>query len=79
MSSLSIAAYFPFRPVKVSAQSVSPEAEVAFIDIQPDLRFTPLCHQCGSPAPRVHSRDARWRCASERGPGRAPKRGPLWC
>ena len=59
MSSLSIAAYFPFRRVKVSAQSVSPEAEVAFIDIQPDLRFTPLCPRCGSPAPRVHSRHSR--------------------
>ena len=55
MSTLSIAAYFPFRRVKVSAQSVAHEADVAFIDIQPDLRFTPLCHRCGSPAARVHS------------------------
>ena len=59
MSSLSIAAYFPFSRVKLSAQSVAPEADAAFIDIRPDLRFTPLCHQCGSPAPRVHSSSTR--------------------
>jgi len=59
MSTLSIAAYFPFRRVKVSGQSVAPEADVAFIDIQPDLRFTPLCDRCGSSAPRVHSRHTR--------------------
>lgn len=59
MSTLSIAAYFPFRRVKVSGQSVAAEADVAFIDIEPDLRFTPVCHQCASPAPRVHSRHTR--------------------
>ena len=59
MSTLSIAAYFPFGRVKVSGQSVAPECDVAFIDIQPDLRFTPLCYQCGSPARRVHSRHTR--------------------
>lgn len=59
MSTLSIAAYFPLRRVKVSAQSVAPEADVAFIDIQPDLRFAPLCQECGSPAPRIHSRHVR--------------------
>jgi len=59
MSTLSIAAYFPFSRAKVSGQSVAPECDVAFIDIEPDLRFTPRCHQCGSPAPRVHSSHTR--------------------
>ena len=59
MSTLSIAAYFPFGRVKVSGQSVAPECDVAFIDISPDLRFTPRCHQCGSPSPRVHSSHTR--------------------
>jgi len=59
MSTLSIAAYFPYGRVKVSCQSVAPECDVAFIDISPDLRFTPRCHQCGSPAPRVHSSHTR--------------------
>jgi transposase len=59
MSTLSIALYFPFSRVKVSGQSVAPECDVAFIDISPDLRFTPRCHRCGSPAPRVHSSNTR--------------------
>ncbi len=59
MSTLSIAAYFPFRRVKVSGQSVAPEADVAFIDIEPDLRFAPLCNQCGSVATRVCSHRVR--------------------
>lgn len=59
MSTLSIALYFPFSRVKVSGQSVAPECDVAFIDIRPDLRFTPRCHRCGSPAPRVHSSNTR--------------------
>jgi len=59
MSTLSVAAYFPFGRVKVSGQSVAPECDVAFIDISPDLRFTPRCHQCGSPSPRVHSSHTR--------------------
>ena len=59
MSPTSIAAYFPYGRVKVTGQSVAPECDVVFIDISPDLRFTPRCHQCGSPAPRVHSSHTR--------------------
>lgn len=59
MSSISIAAYFPFRRVKVCRQSVSIEDGVAFIDIAPDERFRALCHQCGARGGWVHSREVR--------------------
>lgn len=59
MSSLSIAAYFPFRRVTISAQSVAPECDIAQIDVRPDLRFTPRCHLCGGPAAGVHSSHTR--------------------
>lgn len=57
MSSLSIAAYFPFARVKVVAQNV--HAEGALIQVQPDLRWHPLCHDCGAPAATVHSQGHR--------------------
>ena len=47
MSSLSIAAYFPFRRVRISGQSVSGEADLAMIDVVPDQRFRPICSRCG--------------------------------
>jgi len=59
MSSISIAAYFPFSRVKVCRQSVSIQDGVAFIDIEPDQRFRPVCHECGARAGWVHSRAAR--------------------
>lgn len=57
MSRLSIAAYFPFRRVKISGQSVM--GDVAVIEVEPDRRFTPICRECGRPARRVHSRQVR--------------------
>lgn len=56
MSSLSIAPYFPFARVKVMSQSVHMECQVpgAVIRLEPDSRFSPLCHTCGQ-AGTVHS------------------------
>ena len=48
MSSLSIAAYFPFRRVCISAQSVAAQADLAVVDVVPDRRFRPICHRCGT-------------------------------
>jgi len=48
MSSLSIAAYFPFRRARISGQSVGAQGDLAMIDLIPDKRFRPICHQCGS-------------------------------
>ena len=59
MSTLSIAAYFPWSRVNVTAQRISADDEVALIDIRPDRRFTPLCHRCGARAARVCSHHVR--------------------
>ena len=59
MSSLSIALYFPFSRVKVCRQSVSIQDGAAFIDIEPDRRFAPICHECGARAGPVHSHEVR--------------------
>jgi len=55
MSVLSIAAYFPFRRIKIVNQTVSPEAAETHIQAQPDKRFQPVCHECGGTASGVHS------------------------
>ena len=59
MSTLSIAFYFPLHRVKVSRQSVSIQDGMALIDIEPDQRFTPVCHECGAQAGSVHSHQVR--------------------
>jgi transposase len=55
MSGLSIAAYFPFRRIKIVQQKVTQEATEAHIQAQPDKRFQPVCHGCGKRAFGVHS------------------------
>lgn len=56
MSSLSITGYFPFKRMKILYQNIHHEnASSAFIRMAPDLRYTPLCHQCGAEAATVHS------------------------
>jgi transposase len=57
MSGSSIAPYFPFARVKITGQSVSANAELAWIEVRPDERFKPLCHRCGQPVNRMH----QWR------------------
>ncbi len=59
MSILSIVPYFKFARAKVVSQTVHHEAESAMIQIRPDLRYRPLCHDCGSPAGTVHSKGHR--------------------
>ena len=55
MSALSIAAYFPFRRIKIIDQTVTPEATVTHIQVEPDKRFQPICQSCGQKASGVHS------------------------
>jgi transposase len=55
MSSLSIANYFPFAGVKVVQQNVQADASGALIYLEPDRRYRPHCHECGSPAGQIHS------------------------
>lgn len=58
MSGLSIASYFPFARVKVVRQSVhlDDHSGAALIEVEPDRRFRPICHQCGRPG-TIHSSD----------------------
>ena len=58
MSTVSIAAYFPFRRVRISRQSVAAEADLAVIDVVPDRRFRPICYRCGSTG-RIQQREIR--------------------
>ena len=55
MSAPTIAPYYPFRRIKITEQSVTPDAEAAHIQMKPDKRFTPICHECGHRATGVHS------------------------
>ncbi|NLV52812.1 MAG: ISL3 family transposase [Bacteroidales bacterium] len=58
MSSLSISNYFPFSRVKITEQSVYREEKLSsLIKLVPDKRYVPLCHECGSEATTVHSKD----------------------
>ncbi|MBW2622425.1 MAG: ISL3 family transposase [Deltaproteobacteria bacterium] len=59
MSNMSIREYFPFSRVNITKQSVLVEDKLAMIYMEPDNRFTPICHICGTRAARVHSRDVR--------------------
>ena len=60
MSGLSITQYFPFMRVKITEQSVHGEmGDSALIRMVPDLRYQPLCHDCGLPAGTVHSQGHR--------------------
>jgi len=60
MSGLSITEYFPFMRVKITEQSVHGDnADSALIKLASDLRYRPLCHECGSPAATIHSKGHR--------------------
>ena len=48
MSSLSMREYFPFSRVKITRQGVLVEEKLAMVYMEPDNRFTPICHICGS-------------------------------
>lgn len=56
MSTVSIRPYFPFPRMNVAGRSVHMDSPVpsTIIRLEPDRRFRPLCHSCGS-AGTVHS------------------------
>ena len=57
MSGLSITGYFPFKRMKIMYQNIHhDDASSALIRMAPDLRYNPLCHDCGSDAATVHSK-----------------------
>lgn len=53
MPGISIAPYFPFPRVKITGQRFSPEGSI--IEVEPDLRYVPLCARCESATRRMHS------------------------
>ena len=60
MSGLSITQYFPFMRMKIEKQTVhSHTSDSALIQLVPDLRYRPLCHDCGAEATTVHSQGYR--------------------
>jgi len=60
MSGLSITDYFPFKRMKIINQTVHRHDPVsAMLHFEPDLRYRPICHDCGSPAQTVHSQGHR--------------------
>ncbi len=59
MSNNSIAKYFPFCRVKVVNQTVTHDAGMAYIEIEPDGRYKPVCHICGGNSTTVQSWETR--------------------
>jgi len=58
MSNLSISSLFPFRRVKIEKFNQiidSVEGLAMFTTVSPDLRFNPICHECGQVAQGIHS------------------------
>jgi len=58
MSNFSISFIYPFRRVKINncGQIVEPKlGTVIHSEMEPDLRFTPICSECGSKAKGNHS------------------------
>lgn len=60
MSGLSIAAYFPWRRMKVVYHNHSVESPSALVRLEADRRFRPLCHACGRVARAVHARTRKF-------------------
>lgn len=60
MSGLSITEYFPFKRMKIIKQTVHHhDTASAMLHLEPDWRYRPICHDCGSPATTVHSQGHR--------------------
>ena len=61
MSNFSITHLYPFRRVKItdlnkiSVPNDKFDRFVNTISVSPDLRFTPICHECQSQAEGIHS------------------------
>lgn len=59
MSKIQIKAFFRFCRVKIGAQRFHMESNLVFIEANPDKRYNPVCHNCGSPAKKIHSYNER--------------------
>ncbi len=59
MPGLSIRQYFPFRRAKLTNQIVEAKDNIAMIKMEPDKRFIPICHACGTRSRHVHAYKTR--------------------
>ena len=59
MSKIQINAFFRFCRVKITAQRFNMESNLVFIETEPDKRYNPICHNCGSVAMKIHSYNKR--------------------
>ena len=55
MSELSIAPFFKYSRMKITAQTLAPDYQAVYLALEPDARTTARCHQCGTLCPNVHS------------------------
>ena len=63
MSSLSIAPFFRFAPMKLVGRTIDTDQQTlsTVVHLEPDRRYRPRCHHCGSQKGTIHSRDHRRR------------------
>lgn len=59
MSELSIAPFFRFSRMKMTAQTLAPDHTAVHFALEPDGRATARCHRCGTACLSVHSWTAR--------------------
>ena len=55
MSVTTITPYYPFRRINIIDQSITAQGSAAQIRMQPDNRFTPICHECDHRASGIHT------------------------
>lgn len=55
MSYINIKAFFKFSKVKVINQNVDIQSKAVSIKVEPDKRYTPVCHRCNNPSDSIHS------------------------
>ncbi len=60
MSNPSIAPFFPWRRVRATYVNVVQESKSAITVLEPDRRFRPICHACGTPGGAVHARTRKF-------------------
>lgn len=59
MSKINITPFFKFSQVKLVEQKVSDDLSIIFIKMVPDKRYIPICSECETKTPSVHSYETR--------------------
>ncbi len=59
MCNTSIAPYLPYQRMKIISQQVFSGIDVSFINMRPNKRFRPICHQCSSQGVSIHDWEER--------------------